>query len=107
MSKSENKLTEDLSLSPVCHLNDDLRIIMEEYHSVSEQSLNECDDLVKNFQKCLVTIFAGCYVNIRNPFADTYFTKSSCRTNEKVSPLVINSLKCFQLSAVPGFFLFK
>lgn len=54
VSKSENRLTHELLQSPVCFYDDNLRNLVEEYHSVTSQSQAPCDDLILVLQKALV-----------------------------------------------------
>jgi len=54
VSKCENQFTHELSMSPICHHSDELRVLMEEYHSVTSQSQELCNDLILILRKALV-----------------------------------------------------
>lgn len=54
MSQCEKKLSQDFSSSSLCHHDDDLREIAEDYHSVILQSTPTVDEMIVVSQKAMV-----------------------------------------------------
>ncbi|GAB6021864.1 Bridging integrator 3, variant 2 [Chamberlinius hualienensis] len=103
LSKCENKLTRDLSQSGMCQCNEDLRILMEEYHSVTANSQEPCDDLIYLLQKTLIEplksyrlMFTNIEATLRKrdsiyqEFHKNYIKVEKLKTKEKTGKNIAN-----------------